>query len=101
MWHGEQPQRHILNQRRWQISEPHQFCLAALNGQPTAQNWDEGEKIMRMDTLGFDSFLSTFLRPRSIHRIDDGRRVNQATAKDLRGLSESTLRDMGYTSCAG
>lgn len=56
---------------------------------------------MRMDTLGFDSFFSTFLRPRSIRRIDNGRRVNQATAKDLRGLSEATLRDMGYTGCAG
>jgi len=56
---------------------------------------------MRMDMMGFDSFLSALLCPRSIRRIDNGRRVNQHTARDLSGLSEATLQDLGFTRRAG
>lgn len=57
---------------------------------------------MRNEIVGIMSpFLSAFLRPRTIHRIEDGRRVNEAVARDLRGLSETTLQDIGFTRCAG
>lgn len=56
---------------------------------------------MRAAMMGFDSLFNAFLRPQSIRRIEDGRKVNRDTARHLIGLSEETLRDMGYTGRAG
>lgn len=53
---------------------------------------------MVYDFMGiFNPLMSTFLRPRTIRRIDDGRRVDQAWQHSLQGLPEQTLRDLGYT----
>jgi len=42
-----------------------------------------------------------FLVPRPIRHIKDGQRADKATERDLQGLSEHTLRDIGYTSLPG
>ncbi len=34
-----------------------------------------------------------------IHRVQDGKRVDRNTEKDLQGLSEHILRDIGFTTC--
>ncbi len=54
---------------------------------------------MAYDFMGiFNPLMNSFLRPRTIRRIDDGRRVDQTKQKSLQGLPEQTLRDLGYTS---
>jgi len=40
---------------------------------------------------------NTFTAPRFIRRISTGLAVDERTARDLRGLPERTLRDIGYT----
>ena len=40
--------------------------------------------------------ISGFLHPRTIRQIDDGRKVDQAKQKSLRGLPEHTLQDLGF-----
>lgn len=54
---------------------------------------------MRMDSMGLvDPFINRFLRPRTIRRIDDGRRVtDEAQLNGLKDLPENTLRDLGFT----
>lgn len=42
-----------------------------------------------------------FPTSRPIRQIKDGRRVDWAVERDLRGLPERTLRDIGYTSVPG
>ena len=44
----------------------------------------------------YTPLISGFLRPRTIRRIDDGRKVDQAKQKSLRGLPEHTLQDLGF-----
>ena len=54
---------------------------------------------MRTDILGLiDPLMNSFLRPRTIRRIDDGRRADEAQALSLKGLPEKTLRDLGFMS---
>ena len=54
-----------------------------------------------MDLLSpiFGGFPRPCARP--IRRLKDGCRVDQATERDLQGLPEHTLRDIGFTSCPG
>mgnify|MGYP006928327030 CR=1 FL=1 len=49
----------------------------------------------------FNPLFGGFPPHRPIRRINDGRRVDGATERDLRGLPEHTLRDIGYTSQPG
>jgi uncharacterized protein YjiS (DUF1127 family) len=54
---------------------------------------------MRMHIFDFmGQLVDNFAHPRQIRRLDTGRAVDSRTARDLRGLSESTLRDIGFTS---
>ena len=54
---------------------------------------------MSYDFMGiFNPLINNFLRPRTIRRIDDGRRANKADQISLQGLTEQVLRDLGYTS---
>ncbi|MBT4891252.1 MAG: DUF1127 domain-containing protein [Rhodospirillales bacterium] len=54
---------------------------------------------MRMNILNFVGPLaSSFTAPRSIRRIATGLAVDETTARELRGLNERTLRDIGFTS---
>ena len=46
----------------------------------------------------YTPLIGGFLRPRSIRRIEDGRKVDQAMQKSLRGLPEHTLQDLGFYS---
>ncbi len=46
----------------------------------------------------YTPLISGFLRPRTIRRIEDGRKVDQAKQKSLRGLPEHTLEDLGFYS---
>ena len=53
---------------------------------------------MHMDFLNFLVPLGNrFTTPRFIRRISTGLAVDERTARDLRGLPERTLRDIGYT----
>ncbi len=51
--------------------------------------------------INFMDFLNPIFgglpSPRPIRRVRDGRRVDSATERDLQGLPESTLRDIGFT----
>lgn len=44
----------------------------------------------------YTPLISGFLHPRTIRRIDDGRKVDQEKQKSLRGLPENTLQDLGF-----
>jgi hypothetical protein len=46
----------------------------------------------------YTPLISGFLRPRTIRWIEDGRVVDQAKLKSLRGLPEHTLQDLGFYS---
>ena len=57
---------------------------------------------MRFNILDMiNPIFGTFPRPRPIRRIKDGSRVDRTTERDLQGLSEITLRDIGFTSLPG
>jgi hypothetical protein len=46
----------------------------------------------------YTPLMSGLQRPRTIRRIDDGRKVDKEKQKSLRGLPEHTLQDLGlYT----
>ncbi len=49
----------------------------------------------------FNPIFGGLQRSRPIRRLNDGCRVDEATERDLRGLPERTLRDIGYTSIPG
>ncbi|MBT3556136.1 MAG: hypothetical protein HN644_05205 [Rhodospirillales bacterium] len=54
---------------------------------------------MMRDIMGlYTPLLSNFLRPRTIRRIDDGRKVERTLHNDLKSLPEHTLKDMGFYS---
>ncbi len=44
----------------------------------------------------YTPLMSGFHRPRTIRRIDDGRKVDQEKQKTLQGLPEHTLEDLGF-----
>ncbi len=44
----------------------------------------------------YTPLISALQRPRTIRRIDDGRKVDQEKQKSLRGLPERTLQDLGF-----
>ena len=44
----------------------------------------------------YTPLISGLQRPRTIRRIDDGRKVDQEKQKSLRCLPERTLQDLGF-----